>query len=68
MSLPKPVNMPPNKPFASFMTSHSKGIATASIIRASRIKKSVFKMLPIYQTCHLFDFVSSFIQNFLLPV
>ena len=50
MSLPKPVNMPPNKPFTSFMTSHSKGIATASIIRANRMKESVFKTLPIYHT------------------
>ena len=68
MSLPKPVNMPPNKPFASFMTSHSKGIATANIIKASRMKKSVFKKLPIYQNYHLFDFISSLIQYFLLPV
>ena len=48
ISLPKPVNMPPNKPFASLMTSHNRGIATANIIKASRMKKSVFKMLPIY--------------------
>ena len=47
MSLPKPVNMSLNKPFASLMTSHSKGITNAKIIRASRMKKSVFKMLPI---------------------
>lgn len=47
MSLPKPVNMPPNKPFASLMTSHNRGIATANIIKANRMKKSVFKMLPI---------------------
>lgn len=47
MSLPKSVNIPPNKPFASLMTSHSKGITNANIIRASRIKKSVFKILPI---------------------
>ena len=47
ISLPILVNMPPNKPFASLMTSHNKGIATANIIKASRMKKSVFKMLPI---------------------
>lgn len=47
MSLPKPVNMPPNKAYASLMTSHNRGIAIASIIKASRMKKSVFKMLPI---------------------
>lgn len=47
MSLPKSVNMPPNKPFASLMTSHNRGIATANIIKANRMKKSVFKMLPI---------------------
>ena len=48
ISLPISVNILPNKPFASFITSHSKGIATASIIRANRMKKSVFKILPIY--------------------
>ena len=48
ISQPISVNILPNKPFASLMTSHSKGIATASIIRANRIKKSVFKILPIY--------------------
>ena len=47
MSLPKSVNIPPNNPFASWMTSHSKGITNASIIRASRMKKSFFKKLPI---------------------
>lgn len=68
MSLPKPVNMPPNKPFASVMTSHNRGIATANIIKASRMKKSVFRILPIYKNYHLFDFISSLIQYFLLPV
>ena len=47
ISLPKSVNIPPNKQFASLMTSHNKGIATANIIKANRMKKRVFKMLPI---------------------
>ena len=47
ISLPISVNMPPNRPFASLMTSHNRGIATANIIKASKMKKRVFKMLPI---------------------
>ena len=47
ISLPKSVNIPPNKQFASLMTSHNKGIATANIIKANRMKKRVFKILPI---------------------
>ena len=47
ISLPKSVNIPPNKPFASLMTSHNRGIATANIIKASKMKKRVLRILPI---------------------
>ena len=41
ISLPILVNMPPNKPFASLMTSHNRGIATANIIKVEKSEYAV---------------------------
>ena len=40
-------NVPPNYLVTSFMTSHNRGIAIASIFNSSRMQNNIFKILPI---------------------